>query len=130
MTTRYTPPTNDPWKGLRGVMAGTMILEVIVVILAFPIVWRLGDGLTWLSGGYLTLVVIAMILAAGMQGRPYAITLDLTLQVVLIAGGIFHWSIAVVGVVFGSVWLYIRYIKADVEKRVERGMLPGQEPIE
>jgi hypothetical protein len=130
MTTRYTPPTNDPWKGLRGVMAGTMILEVIVVILAFPIVWRLGDGLTWLSGGYLTVVVIAMILAAGMQGRPYAITLDLGLQVVLIAGGIFHWSIAVVGVVFGSVWLYIRYIKTDVEKRVERGMLPGQEPIE
>ena len=99
--TRYTPPTNDPWKGLRGVMAGTMILEVIVVILAFPIVWRLGDGLTWLSGGYLTLVVIAMILAAGMQGRPYAINLDLGLQVVLIIGGLFHWSIAGVGVVFG-----------------------------
>ncbi|ANY23191.1 MULTISPECIES: DUF4233 domain-containing protein [Gordonia] len=130
MTTRYTPPTNDPWKGLRGVMAGTMILEVIVMILAFPIVWRLGDGLTWLSGGYLTVVVIAMIVAAGMQGRPYAINLDLGLQIVVIAGGVFHWSIAVVGVVFGSVWLYIRYIKGDVEKRVERGMLPGQEPID
>ncbi|MEY1675923.1 DUF4233 domain-containing protein [Gordonia sp. ABKF26] len=130
MTTRYTPPTNDPWKGLRGVMAGTMILEVIVMILAFPIVWRLGDGLTWLSGGYLTVVVIAMIVAAGMQARPYAINLDLGLQIVVIAGGVFHWSIAVVGVVFGSVWLYIRYIKGDVEKRVERGMLPGQEPID
>ncbi|WP_439032609.1 DUF4233 domain-containing protein [Gordonia terrae] len=128
--TRYTAPTNDPWKGLRGVMAGTMILEVIVVILAFPIVWRLGDGLTWLSGGYLTVVLLAMIAAAGMQGRPQALTIDLALQVALIVGGVFHWSIAVVGVIFGSVWLYIRYIKADVEKRMERGMLPGQEPID
>ena len=70
--TRYTPPTTDPWKGLRGVMAGTMILEVIVVILAFPIVWRLGGGLTWLSGGYLTVLLVLMILASGMQGRPWA----------------------------------------------------------
>ncbi|MBD0861207.1 DUF4233 domain-containing protein [Gordonia sp. zg691] len=128
--TRYTPPTNDPWKGLRGVMAGTMILEVIVVILAFPVVWRLGDGLTWLSGGYLVVLIVAMILACGMQGRRNAIAIDLGLQVALIVGGVFHWSIAVVGVVFGSVWLYIRYIKADVEKRVERGLLPGQEPID
>jgi hypothetical protein len=128
--TRYTPPANDPWKGLRGVMAGTMILEVIVVILAFPIVWRLGGGLTWVSGGYLILLVLAMISAAGMQGRPYALKLDLALQVAVIIGGVFHWSIAAVGVVFGSVWLYIVYIKRDVEKRVEQGMLPGQEPID
>ncbi|SDU39241.1 DUF4233 domain-containing protein [Gordonia westfalica] len=128
--TRYTPPTNDPWKGLRGVMAGTMVLEVIVIILAFPIVWRLGGGLTWVSGGYLALLVLAMIAACGMQGRPYALKLDLALQVVVIAGGVFHWSIAAVGVIFGSVWLYIRYIKMDVEKRVELGMLPGQEPID
>lgn len=128
--TRYTPPTNDPWKGLRGVMAGTMVLEVIVIILAFPIVWRLGGGLTWVSGGYLVLLVLAMIAACGMQGRPYALKLDLALQLVVIAGGVFHWSIAAVGVIFGSVWLYIRYIKMDVEKRVEQGMLPGQEPID
>ncbi|MBY4572125.1 DUF4233 domain-containing protein [Gordonia paraffinivorans] len=128
--TRYTPPTTDPWKGLRGVMAGTMILEVIVVILAFPIVWRLGGGLTWLSGGYLTVLLVLMILASGMQGRPWALNFDLALQVAVIVGGLFHWSIAAVGLVFGSVWLYIRYVKLDVEKRIEQGQLPGQEPID
>ena len=30
---QFTPPTADPWKGFRGVMAGTLILEVIVVAL-------------------------------------------------------------------------------------------------
>lgn len=128
--TRYTSPTTDPWKGLRGVMAGTMILEVIVVILAFPIVWRLGGGLTWLSGGYLTVLLVLMILASGMQGRPWALNFDLALQVAVIVGGLFHWSIAAVGLVFGSVWLYIRYVKLDVEKRIEQGQLPGQEPID
>ncbi|MGV9712314.1 DUF4233 domain-containing protein [Gordonia sp. NPDC003424] len=129
-STRFTPPTNDPWKGLRGVMAGTLILEVIVLGLAFPIVAKIGGGITWLSGGYLGLVILAHIVAAGMQGRPYAIKLDLILQLFVIAGGFLHWSIAVIGVIFGCVWVYIAYIKSDVEKRIERGMLPGQRPVE
>ncbi|NDZ93233.1 DUF4233 domain-containing protein [Streptomyces sp. SID6673] len=127
---RFTPPPNDPWKGLRGVMAGTLILEVIVLGLAFPIVANIGSGLTWLSGVYLGVVVLAHILAAGLQGRPYALRLDLALQVLVIVGGIFHWSIAVIGVIFLCVWIYIAYIKHDVEVRIARGMLPGQQPLD
>ncbi|MEE3850732.1 DUF4233 domain-containing protein [Gordonia sp. LSe1-13] len=128
--TRYSPPTTDPWKGLRGVMAGTLILEVIVIGLAFPIVANLGPGITWLSGGYLGLVVVAFIAAAGMQGRSYALRLDLGLQALVIAGGFLHWSVAVVGVIFLCVWVYIAYIKRDVEQRMAKGMLAGQEPLD
>jgi hypothetical protein len=126
---RYSPPAIDPWKGLRGVMAGTLILEVIVLGLAFPIVANIGSGLTWLSGGYLGLVVLAHIVAAGLQGRPYALRLDIGLQILVIAGGLLHWSVAVIGVIFLCVWVYIAYIKHDVEVRISKGMLPGQEPI-
>ena len=127
---KFTPPTNDPWKGLRGVMAGTMVLEIIVMILTFPIVARVGNGLTWVSGTYLGVVTLLMVLAVGMQKRPQALNIDLALQVLVIIGGVFHWSIAVIGVIFGCVWLYIRYIKGDVQKRIDRGPLYGQEPIE
>lgn len=127
---KFTPPTNDPWKGLRGVMAGTMVLEIIVMILTFPIVARVGNGLTWASGTYLGVVTLLMVLAVGMQKRPQALNIDLALQVLVIIGGVFHWSIAVIGVIFGCVWLYIRYIKGDVQKRIDRGLLYGQEPIE
>ncbi len=127
---KFTPPTNDPWKGLRGVMAGTMVLEIIVMILTFPIVARVGNGLTWVSGTYLGVVTLLMVLAVGMQKRPQALNIDLALQVFVIIGGVFHWSIAVIGVIFGCVWLYIRYIKGDVQKRIDRGLLYGQEPIE
>ncbi|HMS73742.1 DUF4233 domain-containing protein [Gordonia sp. (in: high G+C Gram-positive bacteria)] len=127
---RFTPPTVDPWKGLRGVMAGTLILELIVVLLCLPVVWKIGGGLTWISGGYLGLIAVAMVLACGMQGRPYALQLDLALQVAIIVGGVFHWSIAVIGVVFLSVWLYIGYIKRDIQQRIDEGRLAGQRPID
>ena len=65
----FTPPVNDPWKGLRGIMAGTLILEFIVVLLALPIVARVGGGLTWASGVYLVVLALLMILGAGVQGR-------------------------------------------------------------
>ncbi|MFT4042145.1 MAG: DUF4233 domain-containing protein [Gordonia sp. (in: high G+C Gram-positive bacteria)] len=110
-------------------MAGTLILEVIVMILTFPIVARIGGGLTWVSSTYLGVVTVLVILASGMQRRPQALSIDLALQVLVIIGGVFHWSIAVVGVIFACVWLYIRYVKNDVAHRIERGQLSGQEPI-
>ncbi|PXW33471.1 UNVERIFIED_CONTAM: uncharacterized protein DUF4233 [Williamsia faeni] len=127
---RFTPPAVDPWRGFRGVMAGTLILEAIVIGLAFPIVWRVGGGLTLWSGIYLGGLMLAMILGSGLQGRSWALPYDLALQVAAIAGWAIHWSIGVVGVVFGIVWLYIAYIKRDVRLRMERGLLNGQEPIE
>ncbi|MCZ4550286.1 hypothetical protein BH683_023270 [Williamsia sp. 1138] len=126
---RFTPPTVDPWRGLRGVMAGTLILEAIVVLLAFPIVVRVGGGLTVASGTYLGVLTLAMILGSGLQGRSWALPYDLALQVITIAGWIVHWSIGVVGIVFMIVWLYIAYIKRDVRLRMERGLLNGQERI-
>ena len=36
MSERETPP--DPWKSFRGVMAGILMLEAIVVLLALPVV--------------------------------------------------------------------------------------------
>lgn len=126
---KFTPPTNDPWKGFRGVMAGTLILEAIVVGLTFPIVARLGDGLTMISGGYLAVVGLALILASGMQGRPQALNTNMVLQLFVIAGGLFHWSIAVIGVVFSFVWIYIWYLRRDVLNKIARGELYGQEPV-
>lgn len=127
---RFSPPANDPWRGLRGVMAGTLILEAIVVLLALPIVAKVGGGLTVASTTFLVVVTVAMILGAGLQGRSWALAYDLVLQVALIAGFVFHWSVGAVGVVFGLVWVYILYIKRDVEKRMEQGRLPGQVPLD
>ena len=76
----------DPWKSFRGVMAGTLILEAIVVLLALPVVARADGGLTPLTGGYLIGLAVVLVLLAGVQGRPWAIWVNLAMQLVLIAG--------------------------------------------
>ncbi len=117
----------DPWKSFRGVMAGTLILEAIVVLLALPVVARIGSGLTAASGGYLIGLAVLLVLFAGIQGRSWAIWANLALQVVLIAGVAVHGAIGFIGVVFLGVWLVIAYLRHEVLRRQKLGLLPGQQ---
>lgn len=117
----------DPWKSFRGVMAGTLILEVIVVLLALPVVSFAHGGLTWASGGFILGISGVLILLAGMQGKPWALKANLAVQVVLIAGVVIHPAIGFIGVVFLAVWLLIAYLRAEVKRRQDRGLLPGQQ---
>lgn len=123
---QFPPPANDPWKGFRGVCAGTLVLEAIVVFLALPVVATVGGGLSWISGTYIVLLGLVMILGAGLQGRPWALQFDLSLQVLVILGFLAHPSIAVVGVLFLAVWLYLVYLRRDLRKRIAEGRLPSQ----
>ncbi|MGV9802218.1 DUF4233 domain-containing protein [Mycobacterium sp. NPDC003449] len=108
-------------------MAGTLILEAIVVLLALPVVATSGRGLTPLSGGYLIGLAVVLILMCGFQGRPWAIWANLGLQLVLIAGAFIHGAIGFIGVVFAVVWLLVLYLRAEVKRRQDRGLLPGQQ---
>jgi biotin transporter BioY len=118
----------DPWKSFRGVMAGTLILEAIVVLLALPVVSQIGGGVTALSGGYLIGLTVVLILLCGVQGRSWAIWANVAVQLVLIAGLFVHPSIGVIGGVFLAVWLLIAYLRAEVRRRERAGLLPGQTP--
>jgi len=118
----------DPWKSFRGVMAGTLILEAIVVLLALPVVSFSDGGLTWTSGGFLIGMAGLLILLAGVQGKPWALKVNIAAQVVLIAGAVIHPAISFIGVVFAAVWLLIAYLRAEVKRRQDRGLLPGQQP--
>ncbi len=121
-----TPAPPDPWKSFRGVMAGTLILEAIVVLLALPVVSVTHGGLTALSGGFLICFAVVLVLLCGVQGRPWALWVDLGLQVVLIAGFVIHAAVGFIGVVFAAVWGLIAYLRAEVRRRERRGLLPGQ----
>ncbi len=123
---RFKPPTTDPWKGFRGVVAGTLVLEAIVVFLALPVVATVGGGLGWFSTLYLVGVAVALIVAAGMQRRPQAMQINLALQVFVLLGVFFHISIGMVALIFGCVWAYLLYLRRDITRRIDRGMLHGQ----
>jgi membrane protease YdiL (CAAX protease family) len=126
MTEQPQPP--DPWRSFRGVMAGTLILEAIVVLLALPVVVVSHKGLTPLTGTYLIGFAVLLVLLAGVQGRSWAIWVNLAIQVVLIAGWAVHGAVGFIGVVFAGVWLLILYLRNEVLRRQKRGLLPGQQP--
>ncbi|MEV0031348.1 DUF4233 domain-containing protein [Nocardia sp. NPDC050793] len=116
----------DPWKGLRGVMAGTLILESIVVLLALPVVADVGGGISWLSGSYLVILALLMILGAGLQRRSWALPFNLGLQVLVILGAFIHLSIGIIGLLFAAVWAFILMLRAEVKRRMDQGLLPSQ----
>lgn len=117
----------DPWKSFRGVMAGTLILEAIVVLLALPVVSAVGGGLTPGSTVYVIGIAVLLVLMAGVQGRPWAIWANIAVQVLLIAGFAVYAGIGFIGLLFTVVWLLIAYLRAEVLRRQRRGLLPGQE---
>ena len=116
----------DPWKSFRGVMAGTLILEVIAVLLALPVVSAVGGGLTTWSTGYLIGFAILLGLLSGMQRRPWAIWANLGVQLILVAGFFIYPAIGFMGVLFAMVWGVIAYLRAEVLRRQRLGLLPSQ----
>ncbi|GAB2690966.1 DUF4233 domain-containing protein [Nocardia thraciensis] len=120
------PPATDPWKGLRGVMAGALVLEAITVLLALPVVAAVGGGLSPWSIIFLVGLAVLMILGAGLQRRPWAVPFNLGLQVVVLLGGFLHASLLAIGVIFAAVWAFILVLRSDVKRRMDQGMLPSQ----
>jgi hypothetical protein len=122
------PAAPDPWKSFRGVMAGTLILEAIVVLLALPVVAAADGGLTPVTGTYLIGLTVVLILLAGLQGRPWAIWANLAIQLAVIGGWAVHGAVGFIGLIFAGVWLLILYLRSEVKRREQRGLLPGQQP--
>lgn len=125
-----TTPAPDPWKSFRGVMAGTLILEAIVVLLALPVVGAVGPGLTGFSMAYVIGIAVLLVLMSGIQGRSWAIWANVGVQVLLVAGWFVYPGIGFIGLLFLVVWLLIAYLRGEVLRRQKRGLLPGQRPAD
>ena len=127
MTAPQDPAAPDPWKSFRGVMAGTLILEIITVLLALPVVAAVGGGLTALSTAFLVGFAVLLGLLAGMQGRPWAIWANLGVQPLLLLGFFLYPAVGFIGVLFIVVWAVIAYLRAEMLRRQRLGLLPGQQ---
>ncbi len=117
----------DPWKGLRGVMAATLVLESIAVLLALLVITKTGD-----NGGPagITIVLVlaaSMIVTAGLMRRPWALWVALALQLAMIASGLLVFALGVLGVVFTLVWVVLLRMRHELARRMARGELPSQQ---
>jgi Protein of unknown function (DUF4233) len=104
----------NPTAAVRGVGAGSLALEAIVLLLAIVPMHVLHvrhSGAAMLSLGILALLCI---LLAGMLSRPWAWKAGIVLQVALIGCGYFHISLTILGVLFLLVWLYVLSVRRSV----------------
>jgi hypothetical protein len=120
-------PKPDPWKSFRGVTAGTLILEAIVILLALPVVGAVGGGLNAGALTYLLGLTAVLILLTGLQGRSWAIWADLGVQLIPIAGFALYPGVGIIGLIFTGVWALIAYVRWEVLRRERLGLLPGQD---
>jgi hypothetical protein len=111
-------PVRDPWKGLQGVMAATLLLEAIVVALALPVVARLGGGLSTAAGWVVGGLALAMVAAAFLQRRRWGLALALLLQLAMIAMVFLVPMLGALGVVFALVWAYILWLRLELTRRL------------
>ncbi|WP_448851307.1 DUF4233 domain-containing protein [Corynebacterium sp. 335C] len=121
-------PEKDPMKGLRGVMAGTLIMHAIVVFLGLTVLVNIDDGAhaNAISVGYVTALGLAMVVMAFLQGRPWALKANMVLVALGVLAVVFHWSLGVVGVFFALVWAYMLHLRSNLIARMERGLLTTQ----
>jgi hypothetical protein len=117
----------DPMKGLRGVYAATLTLEAIVVALALLVLPKFGEGATPFGVTVISALAVAMVVAAGLQRRPWGLGFALALQAVMIVCGLLVPALGVMGVVFALVWAGILLLRRDLLGKMARGELPGQQ---
>jgi hypothetical protein len=104
----------NPEAAVRGLGAGTLALEAIVLLLAIQPIRIMGGHL---GGWGVALVVVLAVFAAalaGMMRRRWAWGAGTALQVLLLAGGLLHWSLAALGLIFGGAWAYASYVRRKI----------------
>ncbi|MEO6882222.1 MAG: DUF4233 domain-containing protein [Mycobacteriaceae bacterium] len=107
-------------------MAGTLVLEAIVVLLALPVVSRTGGGLSAVSLVFVIGLGLAMIVMSGLQRRRWALPANLVLAGLAVVGLVINVPLGVVGLIFAAVWVYLMYLRRDITQRMAAGRLPGQ----
>jgi hypothetical protein len=120
-----TAPEEEPRSGLRnptgavrGVGAGTLVIEAVVLLLAIVPLIKLGGHLSGWAIGVIVALVVACVLLAGLLRHRWAWYAGIVLQVVLFASGLFHVALAVLGLMFGVLWGYVLSVRRSVLGRI------------
>ncbi|WP_312979738.1 DUF4233 domain-containing protein [Corynebacterium sp.] len=118
----------DPFKGLKGMMAGIMLMEAITVLLVLAVVGVVDDGAhaTVFNMTYVAVLGVAMVVASFLQFRPWADKMNIALQVFAVLGVFVHPTMLFVAILFILAWWYTYHLRANVKSRMDRGLLPAQ----
>ncbi|BCJ32022.1 DUF4233 domain-containing protein [Actinocatenispora sera] len=106
----------NPAGALRGAGAGVLSIEALVLLLAvLPLRMLKAPG--WGMAAVAILAALAIVLI-GLLKRRWAWYAGIVLQALVIATGVAHWAIAVIGCLFAAIWLYVLHVRRTVLGRI------------
>lgn len=117
----------NPAAAARGLGAGTLILETVVLLLGIQPMRMLGDDLSGATIGVILGAAVACLVLAGLLRREWAWYAVAVLQVALLAGGFLHWALAGIGLLFGLAWLYVLNVRRTILAPPKRDTPPPDE---
>ncbi|MEV4122709.1 DUF4233 domain-containing protein [Micromonospora sp. NPDC049645] len=101
----------NPERAVRGLGAGTLSLEALVLLLAIQPIRVVGGDLGGAAIGAVVALAVAAVVLAGMMRRPWAWHAGTVLQGLLLLGGLLHWSLLGLGIIFALVWAYALHVR-------------------
>lgn len=104
----------NPVAAVRGVGAAALVVEALVLLLAIQPMRVLGVRLTGAAIGSIIALAVICVLLAGLLRHNWAWYAGFVVQVALIACGFFHISLAILGVLFLLVWIYVVRVRRTV----------------
>jgi hypothetical protein len=103
-----TPYQQRSLRGLRGIGAGVLILEAIVVALAIPVLLQQGHGgRSWRHVAVAAVIAIAVLLVvAGAElRRPWGPRFATGLQLAVVISGAASYALLFLAVIFAAIWI-------------------------
>jgi hypothetical protein len=112
--TEPRPGLRNPLAAVRGAGAGALAVEALVLLLAIAPLARIGGAGRGTAIGLVVALAVLAGLLAGMLRHDWAWWAGLVVPVGLLAGGWLHWSLGVLGVVFGLLWGYMLNVRRTI----------------
>jgi|GEM_PF-1131259 len=104
----------NPQAAVRGVGAGALCIEALVLLLAIVPLHVLRVRQAGLAIGCVAGLAVLSIVLAGLLRFAWAWWAGIVVQVLLIACGYFHIALAVAGVLFLLLWFYVISVRRTV----------------
>ncbi len=108
----------NPGAAVRGVGAGALVMEALVLLLAIVPLIKLAGHLPALAIAAILVLVVACVLLAGLMRYRWAWYAGIGVQVLLAVCGVFHLALLVLGILFGGVWAYVLSVRRSVLGRI------------
>jgi hypothetical protein len=101
-------------RALRGAAAAVLVLEGIAVLFVPRGIAQTAEGLGGARLTVLLVLAVVLVLAGGVQRRPWGVVVGTALQVPLLLTGLLNAAMWFVGGVFVLIWMYLLQVRKEL----------------